>query len=168
MTVAELPAGPQGHGRAGPGRAGHAARTSTAPWWSGSIRRARRACGRTASWSPAAGKILDSKAAILAVDVFGTGELERGAKPAVNAKLRRLHLRLQPAAAGQPRPRHPDGGGLRPAATRRRKKVHLVGPGEGRPVGGAGARPVRRRRRADRGGLGRVPLRRRCKRPTTR
>ena len=45
---------------------------------------------------------------------FGTGELSAGEAARGRSEVRRLHLRLQPAAAGQPRPRHPDGGGLRP------------------------------------------------------
>ena len=63
---------------------------------------------------PEAATILDRGGGILAVDVFGTGELSLDKPPAVDREIRRLHLRLQPAAAGPARPRHPDGGGLRP------------------------------------------------------
>ena len=86
VIFAALPPGPQGHGRAGPGRRPAAGRTSTARSWCGSIRPARRACSRTASWSPRPRQILDRKGAgILAVDVFGTGELSLDKPPAVNA-----------------------------------------------------------------------------------
>ena len=65
-------------------RTASAGRSTTARSSSGSTRGARRACSRTASSSPRRRPILDRKAAILAADVFGTGEL--AAKPAVNAK----------------------------------------------------------------------------------
>ena len=130
--------------------------------------RARRACSRTASWCRRPKQILDGKAAILAVDVFGTGELSAGQAAGGRPEIRRLHVRLQPAAAGPARPRHPDGGGVTPAATRRRRQVHLARLREGGAVGAAGARPVRRRGGADGGGRATASASRRCAPTTTR
>ena len=77
---------------------------------------------------PAAQKILDGKAAHpRAWTCSDTANSALDKPPRGRQNFAGYHFRLQPAAAGPARPRHPDGRGLRQAATRRRRQVHLVG-----------------------------------------
>ena len=110
---------------------------------------------------PAAQRILDGKAAIFAPDVLLTGEFGDAKMTPVEKGWENyagFYLRLQPLAAGQPRPRHPDGGCGGQAA-----REDGEGPfgrlRQSGPVGAAGARPVRRRGGADGRGRGWFPLR---------
>ena len=77
---------PQRAGGAGAGGAAARQGVFRRAWWCGSIRPARRACYKDGKLTPAAKAILDKGAAILAVDVFGTGELALAQPIAVNPR----------------------------------------------------------------------------------
>ena len=63
---------------------------------------------------PEAATILDGGAGIFARGRVRHRRVVAGQAARGRCEIRRLHLRLQPAAAGPARPRHSDGGGLRP------------------------------------------------------